>query len=221
MGARPRIALIHATVVAVEPVRNALAAAWPEAEAVNLLDDSLSVDRAKSDTLTPALSERIVELAHYARKLGSDGILFTCSAFGRAIEEAASLLDVPVLKPNEAMFGAAIRQGRNNAMIVTFAPARPGMEDEFAEEASRIDPAARLTSFTVERAMTALEAGDEASHNCVVAAKAAELGDFDAILLAHFSTARAAEAVRKRVSVPVLTSPDAAVAKLRRLLGTG
>jgi hypothetical protein len=42
---------------------------------------------------------------------------------------------------------------------------------------------------------------------------------FDSIVLAHFSTARARSAVEAVTSTVVLTSPDAAVAKLRRLLG--
>jgi hypothetical protein len=38
------------------------------------------------------------------------------------------------------------------------------------------------------------------------------------IMLAHFSTAPAAAAVRDVIRAPVLTSPEAAVAKLRRLI---
>ncbi|HZP78287.1 MAG TPA: aspartate/glutamate racemase family protein [Pseudolabrys sp.] len=218
MPAGPRIALIHATPVAMAPIEAALSSGWPEAKPVNILEDSLSPDRALSEELTPELFERISDLAHYARRSGADGILFTCSAFGAAIERAAAALDVPVLKPNEAMFEEAIKAGRNNAMIATFAPARAGMEAEFAEEAARLDPRARLTSFVVEPAMTALRAGDAATHNTLVAKQAASLKGYDAIVLAHFSTARAAAAVREVIDVPVLTSPDAAVRKLRRLV---
>jgi hypothetical protein len=147
-----------------------------------------------------------------------DGILFTCSAFGTAIETAAAQLDVPVLKPNEAMFEVAIGSGRNHAMIATFAPALATMEAEFAEEAGRLASDATLTSFVVEAAMTALRGGDAETHNSLVAHKARQLAGFDTILLAHFSTSRAAAAVRAIVDVPVLTSPEAAVAKLRRLI---
>jgi len=219
MTASRRIGLIHATPVAIEPIRDALSSAWPEADAVNILEDSLSPDRARSTELTPAMYERIADLARYAHKIGADAILFTCSAFGAAIESAAASFDIPVLKPNEAMFEEAIKSGRNNAMIATFGPAKDGMEAEFAEEAARLDPQARLTSYVVEDAMTALRSGDVNTHNRLVAEKAASLQGYDAIVLAHFSTARAAAAVRASVGIPVLTSPDAAVRKLRRLVG--
>jgi hypothetical protein len=40
-------------------------------------------------------------------------------------------------------------------------------------------------------------------------------------MLAHFSTSRAAEAVRKAVDVPVLTAPHAAVDRMRAMIETG
>lgn len=218
MNSKPRIALIHATSVSVEPVRAALDEGWPDAEAVNLLDDSLSTDRSASADLSPQLAKRIDDLAQYARRIGSNGILFTCSAFGSAIEKSARSLDIPVLKPNEAMFEAALAQGNRVAMIYTFAPARDGMEDEFVEAASKTNPSATITSFLAAGAMDALRSGDAHTHNRVVAEKAAELSDFDVIMLAHFSTSRAASAARMATRIPILTSPDAAVAKIRRLV---
>jgi Asp/Glu/hydantoin racemase len=218
LNARPRIALIHATAVAIDPIRSAMAAGWPEAEAMNILDDALSVDRAATEALSPALSERILDLGRYARKSGADGILFTCSAFGRAIEAAARLLDVPVLKPNEAMFEAAIEGGRNVAMIATFAASPAGMEAEFKEQAAELKSDATLTSFVVEPAMAALRQGDADTHNRLVAEQARGLKGFDSIVLAQFSTARAAPAVRAVVDIPVFGSPEAAVAKMRRLM---
>ncbi|MDF2811187.1 MAG: Asp/Glu/hydantoin racemase protein [Microvirga sp.] len=218
MSARPRIALIHATPVAIEPISRVLAADWPEAEPVNILDDSLSTDRAKVGKISPELTDRIITLGRYAHGLGADGILFTCSAFGPAIEEAARIISVPTLKPNEAMFEAAIGQGQNIAMIGTFPPAQASMEAEFAEEAARLNSKACLTSFLVESAMVALRSGDAQTHHQLVAEKARELSNYDAIVLAQFSTAPAAPLVRNKVSIPVLSSPEAAVVKLRRLM---
>lgn len=218
MPANPRITLVHATPIAMEPVHQAFGANWPAAEVVNLLEDSLSPDRAREPELSADLAERIIELARYARRTRADGILFTCSAFGRAIEEAAKVVDVPVLKPNEAMFEAAIGEGSNIAMIATFSPAVHGMEIEFAEEAARLGRSARLTSVVAEGAIAALRAGDVETHNRLVAESAAGLTGFDAIVLAHFSTSRAAAAVSATTATPVFTSPDAAVEKMRRLI---
>jgi Asp/Glu/hydantoin racemase len=215
---RPRIVLLHATPVAMDPIRQAFAERWPDAETVNLLDDALTTDRARNTELTEALSDRFVSLCHYGASLSASGILVTCSAFGPAIEAAASKLPIPVVKPNAPMFDAAIGSGRRVAMIATFEPAVVTMEDEFRAQAE--SSGAQLTSFTVPEAMTALRKGDEKTHNRLIAEKAAELSGFDAIMLAHFSTSRAADEVRRRTETPVFTAPEAAVEEMRRRLGT-
>jgi hypothetical protein len=144
--------------------------------------------------------------------------LFTCTAFGPAIEKAAGLLEVPVLKPNEAMFEEDIGRGGKTAMIATFKPAQASMEAEFWEKARRLSPDGTIETFVVEPAMTALRTGDAETHNRLVAGKADALRCYDAVVLARSSTARAAAAVRAAMDIPVLTSPDAAVSKLKRLV---
>ena len=119
---KTRIALIHAVTVAIEPVQEAFLALWPEAECGNILDDSLSLDRERDGVLTATMTQRILALAEYATATGAAGILFTCSAFGEAIEAAAARARIPVLKPNEAMFEAALAAGQRIGMLATFAP---------------------------------------------------------------------------------------------------
>ncbi len=220
MGSGVRVALIHATPLAIEPVQAALAVHWPEADPVNLLDDSLSRDRARDSGLTPAVADRIVALAAYARTTHCAGILFTCSAFGPAIERAAAMAPVPVLKPNEAMFRAALAAGKHIGLIATFAMAIPTLKEEFEDEARRVNSDARLTTIVVPEAMRALQAGDAAEHNSRIAARASEVGDCDIVVLAQFSMARAADAVRRAIRCPVLTSPDSAVRLLRNVVET-
>jgi hypothetical protein len=71
MSKTPRIVLLHGTPVAVEPIQKSFAVRWPQAEIVNLLDDSLSVDRAKDRDLTPRMFELFTELGGYARRIGA------------------------------------------------------------------------------------------------------------------------------------------------------
>ena len=217
----PRIALIHATSVAIGPIAQAFKADWPEAETFNILDDGLSADRAKDAELSPALHARIIELGRYAQSTGVAGILYTCSAFGAAIEAAASQIDLPVLKPNEAMFEAALKAGVRCGMVATFGASIPSMEQEFQAEAQRMGKTATLTCGLAEAGMTALRAGDVETHNRLVTEKAAELTDVESIMLAQFSTANAYQAVAASVNIPVLTSPGAAVAKMKFLVLSG
>jgi Asp/Glu/hydantoin racemase len=201
-----------------QPIQSAFAECWPEAEIVNLLDDGLSLDRAREAELTEAMIERFVTFGTYGHRMGADGILVTCSAFGPAIDRMIEALPIPVLKPNEAMFQAAIGQGGRVGMLATFGPAVGTMTEEFDEFVARSGRPASLRTVLVADAMDLLKKGDAAAHNRLVAARAPELADHDAIMLAHFSTSRAAEAVRGVVNVPVLTAPHAAVMRMREMI---
>jgi len=211
----PRIALIHAVSVAMAPVHDAFRQLWPEAECVDILDTSLSRDRERDGKLTQKMIERFLLLAKYAEDNGAAGILFTCSAFGEAIEQAADQAKIPVLKPNEAMFDAALAAGKRLGMLATFAPSVAGMEAEFRDTAG---DKATIETFCVPGAMNALQSGDAAEHDQLVAIAAPRFADYDAIMLAHFSTSRAAPAVKAAVRCPVLTAPGAAVHKLKGML---
>lgn len=213
-----RIALIHALKHSVAPIEAAFAALWPEARLANLLDDSLSADLARDGALTEAMTERFLTLARYAVRAGADGILFTCSAFGPCIEACArDLAPIPVLKPNEAMIEEVLATAGASAMVAlmaSFAPTLASMPPEFAAAA----PHLRLVPCLAAAALAALDRGDPEGHNREAAAAAATIGECDVIALAQFSLARAAPMIAAATGKPVLTTPDSAVRKLRRLL---
>jgi len=214
-----RIALIHAVMVAMDPIEQAFLEHWPKAERMNLLDDRLSPDRAVTEDLTAEMFGRIGALADYAVTASASGVLFTCSAFGPAIEKAADRLAVPVLKPNEAMFDRALEAGDRIGMIATFAPSVTTMEAEFAEACRKAGrPDATLKTVLADGAIEAIKGGDAETHNRLVADSAGQLVECDAIMLAHFSTSRARAMVEQRVSIPVLTAPGAAVLALKARL---
>ena len=215
-----RIVLIHAVTIAIDPIQDAFAERWPEAEVVNILDDSLGKDRAKEADLSSEMADRIQALADYALRLQGKGVLFTCSAFGSAIDRAASTAPIPVLKPNEAMYRQALEIGGRIGMLGSFEPAMAGMEAEFHEMAAEFQRPSDLAIHCIPEAKTALTAGDAETHNRLIAEGVAALRDADVIMLAHFSTARALEDVKKCTNKPVLTSPISAVERLRNKLQT-
>lgn len=214
----PRIALIHATPLAVEPINTAFKQMWPGALATNLLDDSLAPDLVREGGITARVIDRFVTLAKYVRKAGADGIMFTCSAFGTAIEAARDAVDVPVLKPNEAMLDEALEAGTRLGVLATFEPSIPNfvveLESLAKEKGVRLDVRTRA----VANAMAELQAGRGDEHDRLIAEAAAQLMDCDAVLLSQFSMASAAARIASTPTCKVLTSPASAVARMKSLL---
>lgn len=213
-----RIALIHALAHSVAPINDALARDWPQAQHMNLLDDSLSADLAASaQGLDARMHARFAQLAQYAVNCGSQAILFTCSAFGPCIEAVARQhAGLPVLKPNEAMLADALALRRPVGLVASFAPTLQSMPPEFA-------PGVLHATALAQGALTALNAGDGDTHDTLVVQAALQLRaqGAQAIALAQFSMARARQRVAEQTGLPVLTTVDSAVSALRARLAGG
>lgn len=207
-----RITLIHALKHSIAPIEASFAKLWPEARLMNLLDDSLSADLARDGGLSDAMTVRFLKLGRYAVSTGSNAILFTCSAFGPCIEEVArEHAPMPVLKPNEAMIEQACAQARRVGLLSTFAPTLASMPSEFPASV-------KLVPKLAEGALAALDRGNRAEHDRLVVQASQDLRDCDVIALAQYSMAPAADLVAQATSRPVLTTPDSAVAKLKKML---
>jgi aspartate/glutamate racemase len=226
MMSAPRIALIHATPLAIAPVNASFQRLWPAAKRQNILDDSLSRDLAETGQLTADMVGRFIDLAQYAKRAGCQGILFTCSAFGEAIEAAARAVGIPCLKPNEAMFEDALQLALrakpmatddvNIGLVATFAASIESMREEFnvltANQARRVN----LTGVYVPKAMDALAKGHAEEHHQLVTAAIEAMPDCDVVMLAQFSMAAAQAMAQSSTIAPILTSPDCAVLALQK-----
>ncbi|AMM23383.1 aspartate/glutamate racemase family protein [Variovorax sp. PAMC 28711] len=210
-----RIALIHALAHSVAPINEAFARDWPQAERMNLLDDSLSADLARSGRgLDAAMHARFERLAQYAVDTGADAILFTCSAFGACIEAVARRHSaLPVKKPNEAMIEEVARGTGTLGLIATFADTLRSMPPEFPAQLS-------LRTALAVGALEALDGGDVQRHDALIAEQAIALRakGCTRIALAQFSMARARAACEAATGLPVLTTVDSAVRALKRRL---
>ncbi|MFN3954000.1 MAG: aspartate/glutamate racemase family protein [Pararhodobacter sp.] len=220
--AAPRIALIHALEESVAPIRDAFARLWPQAHTADLLDASLSADLARAGGLDAAMIARFVTLGRYAASgTGShdtQAVLFTCSAFGPAIDAVKADLPIPVMRPNEAAFAEALETGGRIALVVTFAPSLPALSSELQQMAASRGKALHITPILAEGALPALKAGDGAGHDDAVLRACRGLAPQDAIVLGQFSLARAARVLQPQTDCPVFTTPDSAVRALRQLV---
>jgi Asp/Glu/hydantoin racemase len=205
--------------VAQGPIHAAFARLWPEARIADLTEASLATDLAEAGELTAAFTGRMVALIGYGVEAGAEAVLFTCSAFGAAIEAARKEVEIPVLKPDEAMIEAALSEGPRIGGLATFAPTIPSLagEIEAAAEARELNPEVYL--HHIPGAMEALQQGREDEHDGLIAKAAAEMTGVDVLLLAQFSMSGTQDVIADVPGRPVLTAPDEAVRKLKGLLG--
>ena len=216
---KPRIFLLHAYRYSVAPCEEAFAHLFPEAEAVRLLDESLYADAAPDGSLPANIGERLASLFHHCVISGANGIVFTGSTFGPAVEAAKGGITVPLLKADEAMSEMAVAKGPRILMLATAKRAMPVIRRNLESSANAAGKAPQITEVWVPDAQAANNAGHAEEHDRAIAAIAATNGPgFDAIVLGQMSMAPARRLMPTDIAARVLTSPDASAIKMRALL---
>jgi hypothetical protein len=119
------------------------------------------------------------------------------------------------------MVGQALGMGDSFAVVATFEPSIASLRAQIQAQAGSCGKSVRIQGVFVEDAMDALNAGDGARHDALVAEAVSRLSRVDAVLLAQFSMARAAAAAAPLSPAPLLTSPSSAVRRLHALVTDG
>ncbi len=217
----PKIYLVHAHRVSMDPTVAAFAAQWPQARIANLLEDSLFTDFGRDGRLTEAMVERFRSIGRYCVQSGADAILFTCSAFGPAIEAVKHDQRIPILKPNEALYDEIAdinAHGGRVLLLATFPPTILSMMAEIRAHSAARGVVPVVEPRLVEGALDALQAGDAAAHHRQIAQASEAADGFAAVAWGQISMAPARASLTSSGTVPVLTTPDGSIRKLRALL---
>lgn len=192
----------------------------PNVKTFNIVDDSLIKITIACGELTPATSRRVVNYAGSAQEAGADFILFTCSSIGPAVEAAAMLTKVPVLRVDQPMADQAVRLGKRIGVIATLPTTLEPTSDLVKRRAAAAAKQIVLISKLCKGAFEALMSGDAVTHDKIVGDALKELSkEVDVIVLAQASMARVvgtlSDAEKK---VPILASPEIAIQHLATIL---
>lgn len=186
----------------------------------NIVDDSLIKLTIERGELTPDTSRRVVDYVASAEAAGADQILVTCSSIGPAVEAAAALVKVPVLRVDQPMADKAIQMGTKIGVVATLSTTLNPTSDLVRRRAIVAGKDIELTSKLCEGAFDALMGGKPEIHDEKVAEALKELSQqVDVILLAQASMARVVSQLSEEdKKVPILTSPELAMAYLKNIL---
>jgi Asp/Glu/hydantoin racemase len=217
---RKTLGLVHTSATLVPIFQQLCKAKLPNVDVFNIADDSLIKDVIARGELTPTTARRVVQHIVSAEEAGADYILVTCSSIGRAVETAATLATVPVLRVDQPMADKAVQTGKRIGVIATLPTTLEPTADLIQRRAAKARKEIALTSRLCEGAFEALMSGDAARHDAMVAAALEELmAQVEVIVLAQASMARVVDglsAADKRV--PILASPGLAVDYLATVL---
>lgn len=186
----------------------------------NISDDSLIKNTIARGELTPDTSRRVVDYVASAEDAGADYILVTCSSIGPAVETAATLTKVPVLRVDQPMADKAVQMGRRVGVIATLPTTLEPTSDLVRRRAVVAGKDIQLTARLCEGAFDALMGGKAEVHDEMVAKALKELAqEVDVILLAQASMARVVGQLSEEdKKVPIITSPELAIQHLANIL---
>jgi Asp/Glu/hydantoin racemase len=207
------LGLIHTSATLVPVFQKLCSDYLPGINVFNIVDDSLIKDVITRNELTKLTSRRVVDHVASAEAAGADFILVTCSSIGAAIEAAAGLTGVPVLRVDQPMADLAVRTGKKIGVIATLPTTLGPTSDLVKRRAAIAGKVIELTSRLCEGAFEALMGGQPEKHDEMVAKALVELSaEVDVILLAQASMSRVVDGLpdaEKRI--PILASPALAI----------
>jgi Asp/Glu/hydantoin racemase len=182
-----------------------------------LLDEALYADAGPDGVLPPDLPGRVASVLRHARDSRADGLIFTGSTFGPAVEAARSELGIPLLKADEAMCDLIAAKTGRVVIACTAARALPVIRANVAAAARALGTAPEVSELWVAGAKEAITAGDFALHDRLIA-EAVSACEADWIALGQISMVPSRGLLESAIAARVITGPDASVRRMRELV---
>jgi Asp/Glu/hydantoin racemase len=186
----------------------------------NMVDDSLIKDVIAHNCLRPPTAKRVTQLVAAAEDAGAEYIMVTCSSIGKAVETAAGLTRVPVLRVDRPMAEKAVSIGKRIGVIATLPTTLEPTADLVSRCAAEVGKPIEIVTKLCEGAFEALMSGNAAKHDAAVSAALKELSSqVDVIVLAQASMSRVVDALPEADKrIPILASPPLAIDYLATVL---
>jgi aspartate/glutamate racemase len=214
------LGLIHTSATLVPVFQQLCSQHLPGVQVFNIVDDSLIKNVIKCGELRPDTARRVVNYAASAEAAGADFILYTCSSIGAAVETAATLSRVPVLRVDQPMADKAVQAGNKIGVVATLATTLNPTTDLVKRRAAVAGKEVQVVAKLCEGAFDALMSGNAEKHDAMVAAALKELSSqVDVIVLAQASMARVVDRLDPAdKKIPILSSPSIAIEHIAQIL---
>jgi Asp/Glu/hydantoin racemase len=217
---KKRLGLIHTSATLVPMFAKLCDEKLPGVDVFNIADDSLIKEVITHGGITPSVSRRVVGHVVAAESAGANVVLVTCSSIGPAVEVAATMVEIPVLRVDQPMADRAVSLGPRIGVAATLATTLEPTSDLIERRAAAGGRPIQIQSRLCAGAFEALMGGDAVRHDAMVAGALRELAaEVDVIVLAQASMARVADGLDESSRrIPILASPAIAIEHVATVL---
>ena len=215
-----KLAIIHTTIVTVEPLKTLAAEMLPDCTVINFVDDSILPQLRENGSNVSAVAPRWIQYARFAAEAGAAVILNACSSVGELCAQAQPLVAVPIVRIDAPMAELAVARSARIGVAATVPMTLDPTVRLLRETAAVIGREIALVPLLVEEAFARLTAGDRAGHDTLLAAAFTRLLDeVEIVVLAQASMARVVESLPESQRPRFLSSPRLGMSRVRDLLG--
>ena len=216
------LALLHTTQVFLKietMIQDLFREIMPDVRLLNIMDDSLLPTVVAEGRVGPEVIRRVCSYVEAAESAGADAVLSLCSSLGPAIDVARALVEIPVIKIDDAHTAKAVHDASRIGVMATVASTLFPTIELIKEKAAAAGKPVEIHHALSNDAFEVLMAGDKDRHDAMVVDAAQALAPkVDLLLFAQGSMTRLAPRVEKLTGLTVLTSPRLAIEYTKRVL---
>lgn len=187
----------------------------------NIVDESLLRNSIRDGSLGQTTMRRLAGYVMSAVDAGADAVLVTCSSVGPAVDATKPFCPVPLVRVDEGMADRASDVGDRIGVLATLNTTLEPTRELIERLARAKGKTPRIEARVCEGAFDLLSKGDREGHDRAVSEGLMALAtESDVVVLAQASMARVMDGEEGvRPDVPVLSSPELGVLRLKTYLG--
>ena len=218
-----KIAAVYTAITLVELLNYIFQENFPEAQLVNIIDDSLIAEVIRNNGPTKSVKRKLFIYYEAGFESGADVVLNTCSSVGEIVDFLQPLFDKPIFKIDQPMAQEAVKTANRIGILATLPTTLGPTKHLVLCEASRLGKQIEIKGALAEGAFEALTRGDTIEHNKLIKKAALDIAeDVDVFVLAQGSMARMEQELTTLTGKKVFSSPELGVRALKKyLLGGG
>ncbi len=213
-----RIALISSTRAVFASMDVAFKAVFPEAETVQILDETLLLLFREDGGLSVRSRRKALQMALSAQDAGVDGILVTCSTLSPAVDELRSFVTVPVVKIDEPMIEAVVQKAESIALVASAETVLKSVGPLAQKRAGQFGRKVSLRPVILADSWPLLQKDPPSFYKAVGQACTRAARECEGVLITQVSMAPAREYADPEVRDRIFAAPEFAVRALRQVL---